>query len=227
MGLFSEKKPTMAEGLEKYGKGLEAYADAQRLAALNEQDARKQEAKMQKLAAKQEKDLKDRAENAARATEYSGIAQEGTAEAYRKLYHAYFTEQSRQTDNYIANSSLKKSLTLQHTEKGYDNVDKVKELLKSFPFDNDPIELHKIFVFLTREFKDNPDFVLEQLNSLETAAEMNSHNQEFVSFLPEIRETIAKLREEKKLKDKKDGKIILYIIVGSIVALLLGSLLFS
>ena len=226
MGLFTDKKPTLAEGLEKYGKGLQALADAQERATWEAEDARKQEAKMQKLAAKQEKEMKDRAENAERAAEYSGIAQEGTAEAYRKLFHAYFTEQSRQDDNYTANQTLKKSLTLQIADKGYDNVDKVKELLKGFPFDNDPVELHKIFVFLTREFKEHPDFALEQLNSLETAAEMNSHNQEIAAFLPEIRETIAKLREEKKQQDKKELKMILCIVGGCILIGLLA-LLFS
>lgn len=224
MGLLTGKKPTLAEGLEKYGRGLEALADAQQRATWEAEDARKQEAKMQKLAAKQEKDFKDRAENAERAAEYSGIAQEGTAEAYRKLFHAYFTEKRRESDNYSANQTLKKSLTLQIAEKGYDNVDKVEELLKGFPFDNDPVELHKIFVFLTREFKEHPDFALEQLSSLETAAEMNSHNQEFAAFLPEIRETIAKLREEKKLKDKKVIKMALYIIGGILLVALLAML---
>ena len=55
---------------------------------------------------------------------------------------------------------------------------------------------------------------------------MNSHNQEIAAFLPEIRETIAKLREEKKLKDKKELKIILYV-VGGIVIVGLLALLFS
>ena len=224
MGLFTEKKPTLAEGLEKYGKGLQALADAQERANWEAEDKRKQEAKMQKLAAKQEKDFKDRAENAERAAEYSGIAQEGTADAYRKLFHAYYTERRRQDDNYYANQSLKKSLTLQRAEKGYDNVDKVEELLKSFPFDNDPVELHKIFVFLTHEYKEHPDFVLEQLSSLETAAEMNSHNKDFAEFFPEIRETIAKLREEKKAKDKKELKIALYVVGGILIIALLALL---
>ncbi len=226
MGLFKEDKPTLAEGLKHYSEGLKKFADAQQMANYEASEARKHEAKMQKRAEKHEKDLKDRAENAERATEYSAIAQEGTAEAYRKLYHAHFTEENRQAENYVANSSLKNTFSLKEPEKGYDNVDKVEELLKSFPFDNDPVELHKIFIFLTREYKEHPDFALEQLGYLETAAEMNSHNQEIAAFLPEIRETIAKLREEKKLKDKKELKIILYV-VGGIVIVGLLALLFS
>lgn len=233
MGFFTDDKPTLLDELKENVKILDAQvelkkteAEAQQRAIEEAAKARKHEAKMQKLAEKQEKDSKDRAENAERATEYSAIAQEGTAEAYRKLYHAHFTEENRQAENYVANSSLKKSLTMQRPEKGYDNVDKVEELLKSFPFDKDPVELHKIFIFLTREYKEEPNFVLEQLGYLETAAEMNSHNQEFAAFLPEIRETIAKLREEKKLKDKKELKIILYV-VGGIVIIGLLALLFS
>ena len=132
MGFFTEDKPTLAEGLRDYGEGLKKYADAQRLATYEAEDARKHEAKMQKRAEKHEKDLKERAEkhekdlkeraeNSERATEYSAVAQEGTAEAYRKLYHAHFTEVNRQVKNYVANSSLKKSLTMQQPEKGYDN----------------------------------------------------------------------------------------------------------
>lgn len=99
MGLFTKDRTTLAEGLEKYGKGLSDFADAQQRANDEAAAKRKHEAKMQKLALEQEKEAKDRAENAYRASEYTEIANEGTAEAYRKLFYALFTERKREYDN--------------------------------------------------------------------------------------------------------------------------------
>lgn len=224
MGLFTKDKVTFAEGLEKYGKGLSDFADAQQRANDEAAAARKHEAKMQRLAQEQEKESKDRAENAYRASEYTEIANEGTAEAYRRLFYALFTEKNRQFNNYTANNTLKKSLTLQNIEKGYDNVDKVKELLKGFSFVKDPEEFHKTFIFLLSEFKEHPSEVLEQLSYLQTAVEMNSHNSDIAALLPEIKTKIEELKERQKEELKKVMKYILYVIAAGVVLFLLVEL---
>lgn len=224
MGIL-KKKPTLAEGLVKQAEALEKQADAIESKALNERWAEEERLKHEKKMKKMEIEAQEKMANmeaySQKAVEIQSLGNEGTVDAYRKLYASRNTEQSRNIQN---RSSMKASLTGKID--GFDNLEDVNQALESFPFDKDPIEFRKIWIFLKQETAkiNSMDtrsllFITKQMEKMETAAEMNFDKPDYVNLLPEMKETISKLNEKAKENQKKALKVA--GIIAAILVLLL------
>lgn len=233
MGLF-EKKPTLADGLMAQGKAINKLAEAEetkaREARWAEEDRLKHEKKMKEMEIEAQERKMQMEVTAQKAAEFQSLGNEGTVDAYRKLFFARSGEQKRKNENLYSNpKGLKDSLAEpfigSKTPKSIDNLGDVEQALESFPFDRDPIEFRKIWIFLKQEAQKSQSFdtaqltfISKQMEKMETAAEMNFDKPDFSSLLPEMKQTITDIKEKVKGIQQKILKII-GIVLGAIFLL--------
>lgn len=227
MGLFKKDKPTLAESLMEEAKALKEQNKAVVQKAKEErwaqQDKLDHEKEMRKMELEAQEKKREIEANTQKAEEFKSLGNEGTIDAYKKLYAAHGNEQKRDLQNRM---TVKASLT--GKKEGLDNYEDVSLALDSFPFDKDPVEFRKIWIFLKHEASEAKsidtaalEFIVKQMDKMRTAAEMNFDKPDYANLLPDMTQTISEVKKKINGNQKKGLIIALSMFAGMSLLILL------
>ena len=224
MGLFKKTTP-WSEALKEYSNSINNLAEAEQAKASETRRAVEHEENMKKMEIEAQERKMQMELNAQKAEKFQSLGNEGTADAYRKLFSARSGENKQRDENLYPKNmkdALAGSIIGSKKNKSMDNLEDVEQTLESFPFDKDPIEFRKIWIFLKQEAKktksidtEQLEFISKQMEKMETAAEMNIDKPDFSNLLPDIKQTTNEIKAKVKGFKKK-----VLIIVGIVIFVL-------